>query len=108
MENIFGKLVENEVDKRLGHRRQKEFKRFDANRAQIGDKTLRRNRPQIVNFAARRERKIYGIFFSNPVKYKVALGKDINAIFATRSGCQRQRQNDFRAGSRRKNKSGAR
>lgn len=76
------KLVEIEVNKRVSAPTAKEIQAvYDANRASIGTKTLEEIRPQIVVFLQTdRKQKLYGEYLSNlKIKYKAALGKDINA-----------------------------
>ncbi len=54
---------------------------YEANRAAVGDKTLAEIRPQIVAFLERDARqKVYSSYLSElKIKYKTALGKDVNA-----------------------------
>ena len=75
------KLVETEVNKKVQTPATQAIQAiYDANRAQIGGKTLAEVRPQIVEFLQRDEKqKIFGEYLSNlKIKYKAALGKDIN------------------------------
>ena len=77
------KLFETQINKRVQAPTAKEIQSvYDANRAEIGTKTLAEVRPQIVEFLRRdAERKLYGEYVSNlKIKHKVALGaKDVNA-----------------------------
>lgn len=75
------KLIETEVNKKVSMPTAQAIQAiYDANRAQIGGKTLEEVRPQIVEFLQSDEkRKIYGEYLSNlKTKYKAALLKDIN------------------------------
>ena len=60
---------------------------YDANRAQIGNQTFEQVKPQIVAFLqGDAQRKAYDNLFSAlKTKYKVALGKDVNAANPNRS-----------------------
>jgi len=76
------KLVETQVDNKIAKPTDKEIQAvYDANRAAVGDKTLEEIRPQIVNFLQREpRRKVFADFVSTlKIKYKAALGKDVNA-----------------------------
>lgn len=76
------KLVETEVNKKIQTPTPQTIQAvYDANRARIGGKTLEEIRPQIVEFLQNDEKqKIFGEYLSNlKIKYKAALGKDINA-----------------------------
>lgn len=76
------KLVETEVDKKIAAPTAQSIQAvYDANRAQIGGRTVEEVRPQIVEFLERDEKqKIFGEFVSDlKIKYKAALLKDINA-----------------------------
>lgn len=76
------KLFETEVKAKVPAPGDKEIQAvYDANRANIGGQTLAEVRPQIVAYLRRdAEQRAYGEFISNlKLKYKVALGKDVNA-----------------------------
>lgn len=76
------KLLEAEVRAKTTAPTDREIQAvYDANRASIGSQTLQEVRPQIVEYLKRdAERKLYGELISNlKLKYKVALGKDVNA-----------------------------
>jgi len=76
------KLVETEVKAKVPAPTDKEIKAvYDANRANIGNQTLEEIRPQIVVYLRREpEQKVYADYVSQlKSKYKVALGKDVNA-----------------------------
>ncbi len=76
------KLIETEVKSKAAAPTAKEIQAvYDGNRQQIGERSLEEVRPQIVEYLKRdAEQKIYGEFVSNlKSKYKVALGKDVNA-----------------------------
>ncbi len=76
------KLIETEVTKKVAAPTEKEIQAvYDANRNDVGGKTIEEVRPQIVAFLRREpEQKSLAEYLSNlKVKYKVALGKDINA-----------------------------
>lgn len=76
------KLVEMQVDNKTAKPTDKEIQAvYDANRAAVGDKTLEEIRPQIVDFIEREpRRKVFAGFVSTlKIKYKAALGKDVNA-----------------------------
>ncbi len=76
------KLIETEVKAKTPAPTDKEIQAiYDANRANIGSQTLEEIRPQIVAYLRREpEQKAYAEFLSNlKLKYKVALGKDVNA-----------------------------
>ena len=55
---------------------------YDANRASIGDKPLAEVRPQIVNFLREEpeQKALLAVFDTLKIKYKVAQGKDVNAL----------------------------
>jgi protein-disulfide isomerase len=76
------KLVETEVKAKVSVPTDGEIKAvYDANRANIGNQTLEEIRPQIVAYLRREpEQKAYADYVSQlKSKYKVALGKDVNA-----------------------------
>ncbi|CAN5638263.1 hypothetical protein BH24ACI2_BH24ACI2_10520 [soil metagenome] len=76
------KLIETDVTNKVPAPTDKEIQTiYDANRAEIGSKTLAAVRPQIVAFLKREaEEKALPEYLSNlKVKYKVALGRDVNA-----------------------------
>jgi len=76
------KLIETEVTAKVAAPSETEIKAiYDASRANIGSQTLEQVRPQIVAFLKREtEQKAFDEFLSNlKIKYKVALGKDVNA-----------------------------
>lgn len=92
------KLVETQVNNKVPKPTDKEIQAvYEANRAAIGDKTLEEVHPQIVNFLQRdTKQKVFDGFISNlKIKYKAALGKDVNAanlkpfdVLATAGGKQ--------------------
>ncbi len=92
------KLIETEVTKKVPAPTIAAIQAiYDANRAAIGDKTLAEVRPQIVAFLLREpQRKTLAEYIlSLKVKYKTAIGKDVNApnlkpfeVLATISGKQ--------------------
>ncbi|HVE59991.1 MAG TPA: thioredoxin domain-containing protein [Pyrinomonadaceae bacterium] len=55
---------------------------YDANRAALGDKPLAEVRPQIVNFLRQEpeQKALLAAFNTLKTKYKVAPGKDVNAL----------------------------
>lgn len=76
------KLIETEVTNKVAAPTEKEIQAvYDANRNDVGSKTIEDIRPQIVAFLRREpEQKALAEYLSNlKVKYKVASGKDINA-----------------------------
>jgi protein-disulfide isomerase len=76
------KLIETNVDSKIPAPSAKEIQAvYEANRAAIGDKNLEEVRPQIVNFLQREpKQKLFADFVSDlKIKYKAALGKDVNA-----------------------------
>ncbi len=76
------KLVETEVKAKVTAPTDKEIQAvYDANRASIGNQTVEEIRPQIVSYLRREpEQKAYAEYVSRlKSKYKVALGKDVNA-----------------------------
>lgn len=76
------KLIEKDIRAKTPAPTEAQIKAvYDANRAQIGDKTLAEVRPLIVNHLRREpEQKAFAVYLSNlKVKYKVALVKDVNA-----------------------------
>lgn len=76
------KLIETNVTNKVPAPTDKEIQTiYDANRAEIGGKTLAEVRPQIVAFLKREpEQKALLEYLSNlKVKYKTAPGKDVNA-----------------------------
>ncbi len=80
------KILETEVKAKVAAPTEKEIKAiYDANRQTIGERSLEEVRPQIVEYLRRdAEQKVYGEFVSNlKSKYKVALGKDVNAANLT-------------------------
>jgi protein-disulfide isomerase len=80
------KLIEREVRAKIPVPTDAQIKAvYDANRAAVGSKTLEEIRPQIVAFLRREpEQAAYNGYLSNlKVKYKAALGKDVNAANLT-------------------------
>jgi protein-disulfide isomerase len=80
------KLLEAEVKSKVSEPTDKDVQAiYDANRAAVGSQTLAEVRPQIVAYLRREpEQKARAEFFSNlKIKYKVALGKDVNAANLT-------------------------
>ena len=78
-----GKLIETEVTEKIPAPTEKEIQTvYDANRDAVGGKTIAEVRPQIVAFLRREpEQKALAEYLSDlKVKYKVASGKDINAL----------------------------
>lgn len=76
------KLIEREIRAKIPVPTEREIKAvYEANRAAVGTQTLEEVRPQIVAFLRREpERAAYNNYLSNlKVKYKAALGKDVNA-----------------------------
>lgn len=76
------KLLEIEIPKRMATPTAAEIKAvYDANRDQIGDKTLDEVRPQIVNFLQRESypKAIIKYVGELKFKYKIVMGKDVNA-----------------------------
>jgi protein-disulfide isomerase len=81
------KLIGKEVKLKVAAPSEAQIKAvYDANRAAIGSKTLDEIRPQIIAYLRREpEQKAYNEFLSNlKIKYKAALGKDVNAPNLTR------------------------
>lgn len=81
------KLIETEVKAKTSAPTEKEIQAvYDANRAQIGTQTLEQVKPQIVAFLqGDAQQKAYNNFFSTlKTKYKVTLGKDVNAANLSR------------------------
>lgn len=81
------KLIETEVKNKISAPTDKEIQAvYDANRAQIGSQTVEQVKPQIVAFLQRdAQQKAYANLFSGlKTKYKVALGKDVNAAGLSR------------------------
>ena len=81
------KLIETEVKAKTSAPTEKEIQAvYDANRAQIGAQTLEQVKPQIVAFLqSDAQQKAYNNFFSTlKTKYKVTLGKDVNAANLSR------------------------
>lgn len=81
------KLIETEVKAKVSVPSETELQSvYDANRAQIGNQTLEQVKPQIVAFLQRdAQQKAYGTLLSSlKTKYKVALGKDVNAANLSR------------------------
>jgi protein-disulfide isomerase len=75
-------LIEAEMKKRISAPTETEIKAvYDANSAQIGNKTLSEIRPQIVEFLQRQARpKALSEFVTAlKAKHKVVIGKDINS-----------------------------
>ncbi len=76
------KLIEAEVTNKVAAPTQKEIQAvYEANRANIGNKTVDEVRSQIVAFLRREpEQKALAEYLSNlKIKYKTSLGKDVNA-----------------------------
>lgn len=76
------KLIESEVKAKTPAPTEAEIKAvYEANRARVGSQTLEEIRPQIIAFLKQEaDKKTYSEFLSNlQNKYKVTLGKDINA-----------------------------
>ena len=76
------KLLEKEVSLKIPNPTDAQIQAvYDANRAAIGDKTVKEVRPQIVVFLRRDlEQKAFTDYFSTlKTKYKVSIGKDVNA-----------------------------
>ena len=81
------KLIEKEIKSKVVVPSDKEIKAvYDANRAAVGDKSLEDVRPQIIAFLRREpEEKAFAEYLSNlKVKYKAALGKDVNSANLSR------------------------
>jgi len=81
------KLIEAETTQKVAAPTDAEIKAiYEANRAKLGNQTLEQVRPQIAAFLKREaEKKLFGEFLSNlKIKYKVALGKDVNAANLSR------------------------
>ncbi len=81
------KLVETEVKAKVPAPTEKEIQAvYDANRANIGNQTLEEIRPQIALYLKREpEQKAYADYVSQlKSKYKVALGKDVDAPNSSR------------------------
>ncbi len=75
-------LIETEISANIPSPTDEQIKAiYEANRAQIGDKTLDDVRLQIVAFLRREpENKAYDSLFANlKTKHKIALGRDVNA-----------------------------
>ena len=97
------KLIEREIRAKVPAPTDAQIKAvYDRSRANIGDKTLEEIRPQIVAFLRREpEQQNFAAFVSAlKTKYKVALGKDVNApnlskteIWATGAGQQSSAEN---------------
>jgi protein-disulfide isomerase len=80
------KLIEREIRSKVTAPTDAQIKAvYDANRTAVGGKTLEEIRPQIVAFLRREpEQAAYNSYLSNlKVKYKAALGKDVNAANLT-------------------------
>lgn len=76
------KLIETEVDRKLTQPTAEQIQAiYDLNRARLGAQTLEQIRPRIVSFLQRdQKQKILSEYLSDlKIKYKAALGKDINA-----------------------------
>ena len=76
------KLIQKEVNAKIPNPTDAQVQAvFDANRATVGDKTIKEVRPQIVVFLRRDlEQKAYADYISSlKTKYKVSIGKDLNA-----------------------------
>lgn len=76
------KLIEREIKSKVAAPTEAQIKAiYEANRAAVGNKTLEEIRPQIVAFLRREpEQAAYNGYLSGlKIKYKVALGKDVNA-----------------------------
>jgi protein-disulfide isomerase len=76
------KLIEKEVELKIPNPTDAQVQAvYDANRAAIGDKTVKEVRPQIVLFLRRDlEQKAFTDYISTlKTKYKVSTGKDVNA-----------------------------
>ena len=90
------KLIETDVTSKVPSPSNQEIQAvYDANRSEIGDKTIAEVRPQIITFLKQEpERKALAEYISTlKVKYKTSIGKDVNApnlkpsdILATVSG----------------------
>lgn len=81
------KIIEREVKSKIPQPTEREIQAvYDANRDKIGSRSLQEVRPQIVAYlTSEPERKAFTEFISNlKAKYKVALGKDVNAPNLTR------------------------
>lgn len=75
------KLIEKEVSLKIPNPTDAQIQAvYDANRAAIGDKTVKDVRPQIVVFLRRDlEQKAFNDYISTlKTKYKVSIGKDVN------------------------------
>lgn len=75
-------LVQKEVKLKVADPNEKQIQEiYDANRANIGDKSLKEIRPQIVAYLRQEpEQKAFNAYLSAlRTKYKVVAGKDINA-----------------------------
>jgi len=75
------KLIQKEVNAKIPNPTDAQVQAvFDANRASVGDKTIKEIRPQIVVFLRRDlEQKALTDYISNlKTKYKVSIGKDVN------------------------------
>ncbi|CAA9401235.1 MAG: hypothetical protein AVDCRST_MAG74-1599 [uncultured Pyrinomonadaceae bacterium] len=80
------KLIEREIRAKIAAPTEAQIKAvYEANRAAVDSKTLEEIRPQIVAFLKREpEQAAYNSYLSNlKVKYKAALGKDVNAANLT-------------------------
>jgi len=83
-----GKLVQKEVELKIPNPTDAQIQAiYDANRATIGDKTVKEVRPQIVVFLRRDlEQKAFADYVSRlKTKYKVTIEKDVNAPNLTAS-----------------------
>jgi protein-disulfide isomerase len=75
------KLLETEIPKRLTAPTAAEIKAvYDANRDQIGNRTLEEMRPQIINFLQRDSypKALFKYVGELKLKHKVLMGKDVN------------------------------
>ena len=76
------KLLEKEVSLKIPNPTDAQIQAvYDANRAAVGDKTIKEVRPQIVVFLRRDlEQKAFSDYIATlKNKYKVSMGKDVNA-----------------------------
>ncbi len=81
------KLLETEVKAKVSAPTDKEIQAvYDANRTSVGAQTLEQVKPQIVAFLQRdAQQKAYAkLFAALKTKYKVTLGKDVNAANLSR------------------------
>ena len=76
------KLLENEISSKIPNPTDAQIQAvYDANRASIGDKTIKEIRPQIITFLrGELEQKAFADFVATlKTRHKVSIGKDINA-----------------------------